>query len=200
MTGCSNPSAGGGALVRRSSGRGCWRSLIRFLGAWAQVTKKIRRHDEAEAERLIRMGMECLGLDDLGGHGKGSSEKIGLATFVKSRTIVTDLWIARRLQMGDPSRVSRYCAEAGRMCERSAEGSKKQEARTAPLLAALMLQKSIPTTSPVLPRHTRQPFRLSEPHAPCEGGISWALTDPRGWVVDGTRTRNCQYHKLELYH
>jgi hypothetical protein len=87
--------------------------LIRFLRAWAQVTKKIKRHDEAEAESLIRMGMECLGLDDLGGHGKGSSEKIGLATFVKSRTIITDFWIARRLQMGDPSMVSRYCAEAG---------------------------------------------------------------------------------------
>ena len=75
--------------------------------------KKIRRHDEAEAERLIRTGMECLGLDDLGGQPKGSSVKIALAAFVKSRTVVTNLWIARRLQMGDPSRVSRYCAEAG---------------------------------------------------------------------------------------
>jgi hypothetical protein len=75
--------------------------------------KKTRRHDEDEAERLIRTGMECLGLDDLGGQPKGSSVKIALAAFVKSRTVVTNLWIARRLQMGDPSRVSRYCAEAG---------------------------------------------------------------------------------------
>jgi len=77
------------------------------------IDKKIRRHDETEAKRLIRTGMGCLGLDDLGGQPKGSSVKIALAAFVKSRTVVTNLWIARRLQMGDPIRVSRYCAEAG---------------------------------------------------------------------------------------
>ncbi len=62
--------------------------------------KTIRRHDEAEAKRLIRMGMECLKLDDFGSQPKGSSVKIALAAFVKIRTIVTNLWIARRLQMG----------------------------------------------------------------------------------------------------
>ena len=75
--------------------------------------KKIRRHDEAEAERLIRTGMETLGIRDLSGQAKGSSVKIALAAFVKNRTVVTNLWIARRLQMGHPSRVSRYCTEAG---------------------------------------------------------------------------------------
>ncbi len=39
--------------------------------------------------------------------------KIALAALVKKRTVGTNLWIARRLQMGDPSRVSRYCTEAG---------------------------------------------------------------------------------------
>jgi hypothetical protein len=55
--------------------------------------------------------MECLGLDDLGGQPNGSSMKIALATLVMSHTVVTNLWIARRFQMGDPSSVSRHCAE-----------------------------------------------------------------------------------------
>ena len=75
--------------------------------------RKSRRHDEAEAERLIRKGLQILGMKDLDGQAKGSAVKIALAAMVKSRTVVTNLWIARRLQMGDPSRVSRYCAEAG---------------------------------------------------------------------------------------
>ena len=62
---------------------------------------------------MIRMGMECLGPDDLGSQPKGSFVKIALAAFVKSRTVVTDLWIARRFHMGDSSRVSRDCAGAG---------------------------------------------------------------------------------------
>jgi len=59
------------------------------------------------------MSMECLRLDDLGSQPKGSFVKIALAAFVKSRTVATNLWVASRLQMGDPSRVSRYCAETG---------------------------------------------------------------------------------------
>ena len=58
--------------------------------------------------------------------------KIALAAFFKSRTVVTNLWIARRLQIGDPSMGSRYCAEIGTMWGRSVNGLKKQEARTAP--------------------------------------------------------------------
>jgi len=53
--------------------------------------KKIRRHDAAEAERLIRMDMECMGLDDLGGHPKGSSVKIALAALLRCRTVGTNL-------------------------------------------------------------------------------------------------------------
>ncbi len=74
---------------------------------------KSRRHDEAEAERLIREGLQTLGIKDLDGQAKGSAVKIALAAMVKNRTVVTNLWIARRLGMGDPSRVSRYCTEAG---------------------------------------------------------------------------------------
>ncbi len=43
--------------------------------------------------------------------------KIALVAFFKSRTVVTNLWIARRLQIGDPSMGSRYCAEIGTMWE-----------------------------------------------------------------------------------
>jgi len=57
-------------------------------------------------------------------------QPFALAAFVKGRTVVTNLWIARRLQTADPSRMSRYCAEAGTMWGRSINGSKKQEART----------------------------------------------------------------------
>ncbi len=73
--------------------------------------KKIRRHDENEAECLVRRGLDLLGLGELDEIPKGDPAKIALAVFVKERTIVTNLWIARRLEMGDPSRVSRYCSE-----------------------------------------------------------------------------------------
>ena len=56
-------------------------------------------------------------MKDLDGQAKGSAVKIALADMVKSRTVVTNLWIARRLQMGDSSRVSRYCAEDGSRCD-----------------------------------------------------------------------------------
>jgi putative transposase len=91
-------------------------SLIEKCEAFSKDTmenkRKSKYHDEREAERIVREGMRCLGIIDFQGHRKGSPEKIALASLVKSRTVATNLWIARRLQMGDASRVSRYCGEA----------------------------------------------------------------------------------------
>jgi len=45
------------------------------------------------------------------GLAAGRFVKIALVAFFKSRTVVTNLWIAWRLQMGDPSMGSRYCRD-----------------------------------------------------------------------------------------
>ena len=61
-----------------------------------------RRHDEVEAERLIRMGLEALvmGEDDLSGQIKGSAAKYALAWLVRRHTSVRNSWIKDRLRMG----------------------------------------------------------------------------------------------------
>ena len=40
---------------------------------------------------------------------KGSILKIAIATVIKKWTLMSNEWIAQRLRMGVPSRVSRYC-------------------------------------------------------------------------------------------
>ena len=61
-----------------------------------------RRHDEVEAERLIRMGLEALGMgeDELAGQIKGSVAKYALAWLVRRHTSVRNSWIKDRLGMG----------------------------------------------------------------------------------------------------
>ena len=39
--------------------------------------------------------------------------KIAVVLVVKKRTVMTNEWIAGQLNMGAPSRVSRYCSQAG---------------------------------------------------------------------------------------
>jgi hypothetical protein len=71
-------------------------------------------HNEQEAERLVAAGLEAVGLavGDLAQAAKSDPRKIAVAAVVKSRTIVGNEWIARRLSMGAAGRVSRYCSEA----------------------------------------------------------------------------------------
>ena len=45
--------------------------------------------------------------------------KIMIWTLMRKRTTAGDAWIAKRLTMGDPSRVSPYCADSARNGERA---------------------------------------------------------------------------------
>ncbi|MCA1808048.1 MAG: transposase [Kiritimatiellia bacterium] len=61
-----------------------------------------RRHDEIEAERLIGIGLEALGIgeDVLSSQAKGSELKYSLAWLVRRHTCVRNGWIKARLVMG----------------------------------------------------------------------------------------------------
>lgn len=62
----------------------------------------VHEHDEKMAERLIRLGMEALGISEavLYKQPKGSAEKYGLAWLVRKNTCVRNGWIKARLVMG----------------------------------------------------------------------------------------------------
>lgn len=72
-------------------------------------------HDEIEARRLIAAGLKEFGLVSaaLETLPKGDVRKIAIASLIKRQTIMSNEWIAGQLRMGVPSRVSRYCSEAG---------------------------------------------------------------------------------------
>ncbi len=67
-----------------------------------------RRHDELEAERLIGLGMDALGIVEnmLSGQAKGSVEKYALAWLVRRHTCVRNGWIKARLGMGTATNFS----------------------------------------------------------------------------------------------
>jgi len=70
----------------------------------------ISRHDEAEAEKLIRGGMKALGISesDLERMQKGATEKKLLAWLVQERTIARQEWVSARLMMGAASNTGTY--------------------------------------------------------------------------------------------
>jgi putative transposase len=80
-----------------------------------------REHTEAEAERLCARALAALGLqeEDLRHMKKNDERKVLIGTAVRQRTMVSNAWIAERLTMGDPSRVSRYCAAAAKRNDRT---------------------------------------------------------------------------------
>ena len=61
-----------------------------------------REHGEAEAERLIGVCLEALGMteDELLGTKNSHLEKQAVAWLIKAKTTVTGVWLAERLQMG----------------------------------------------------------------------------------------------------
>jgi len=71
---------------------------------------EVRLHDEAEAERLIVLGMAELGMkeQDLPEQKKGSPQKYALAWMVRKQTSVRNGWIKDRLQMGSATNFSDY--------------------------------------------------------------------------------------------
>lgn len=65
-------------------------------------------HDESAAESLVSMGLKTLGLaeKDLSGLRKLDIRKQVLAWWVRRRTMVSNRWLARRLEMGDEGNIS----------------------------------------------------------------------------------------------
>jgi REP element-mobilizing transposase RayT len=70
----------------------------------------IARHNEAEAERLVKAGMKVLGMvdADLDRQRKGSREKSLLAWLVQEKTLASQNWISNRLKMGATSMVGNH--------------------------------------------------------------------------------------------
>jgi putative transposase len=94
----------------------------KLLGSMQKGSKRLRNkgshsgaalaaHGEAEAIRLVTDGMRVLGLANDGvwpaTARKGDLRKIALATLVKTRTCVSNEWLARRLDMGHNRSMSR---------------------------------------------------------------------------------------------
>ena len=70
--------------------------------------EEVRQHDEVEAERIVSLGMQALGLIDehLDEQIKGSPEKVALAWLVRKHTYVRNEWIKKRLRMGTATTLS----------------------------------------------------------------------------------------------
>jgi REP element-mobilizing transposase RayT len=70
----------------------------------------VRAHDESEAERLAKEGLEAMGLptrpQELEGRGKWLEQKSVLAVLIRKRTGVRNAWVAARLGMGGEANVT----------------------------------------------------------------------------------------------
>ena len=66
-----------------------------------------RAHGEAEAERLLGLGCQRLGIVEvsLANQPKGQLEKQVLAWWLCAHTTVTRRWVSERLRMGHESRI-----------------------------------------------------------------------------------------------
>ena len=69
---------------------------------------EILAHDEAEAGRLLGVGLKTLGLkeQELDRMAKGAQEKQILAWWLRKKTVVSRKWISQKLKMGEVSRVT----------------------------------------------------------------------------------------------
>ena len=74
----------------------------------ASDSGKRQSHNERAAERIIKSGRQLLGLKnrDLRMLPKGAPEKLALAWRLRQATTVSRQWIADRLHMGHPTRVT----------------------------------------------------------------------------------------------
>jgi len=68
----------------------------------------VRAHDERAAESLLASAWKLLGIDPakLAGMPKGAPAKVVLAWWLRKQTTVSRQWIAERLNMGHPTRVT----------------------------------------------------------------------------------------------
>ena len=70
----------------------------------------MQRHDEREAEALLRKGLKALGMDEdavMAGK-KGALPKSALAWHVHRHALAGHKWISARLQMGCPSNLTAH--------------------------------------------------------------------------------------------
>ncbi|MEP6672724.1 MAG: transposase [Chthoniobacter sp.] len=82
-----------------------------------------REHSEGEAASLVEWALRMLGLTDeeLARMKKSDARKIAIGRLVRKRTLASNGWIGARLSMGDATRVSRYCGNAGSETDRSVQ-------------------------------------------------------------------------------
>ncbi len=83
------------------------------LSKAGKVDASIKRsHGEEEAGRLLRQGMEYLGLEEteLKAIKRNDVRKVALARLIRTRTSVPNQWIARELSLGHASSITRYCS------------------------------------------------------------------------------------------
>jgi hypothetical protein len=75
-----------------------------------------REHGEAEAERLVGVGLPLAGLGEtnLAKRRKGTPQKDALAWWLCRHTAVRQAWVSRRLRMGDECRGRPNCWTAVR--------------------------------------------------------------------------------------
>jgi REP element-mobilizing transposase RayT len=64
-----------------------------------------RSHGEEEAWRLLRRGLEHFGLEEM------ELKAIAIARLIRTRTSVSNRWIARELFLGHVSSITRYCSK-----------------------------------------------------------------------------------------
>lgn len=69
----------------------------------------LKRHDAAEAQRILETGLERVGLklEEARELKQNDPRKQGLSWLVRSQTVVRDEWIQAALAMGDRSNISR---------------------------------------------------------------------------------------------
>jgi putative transposase len=79
-----------------------------------EVDASIKRfHGEEEACRLLRRGMEHFGLEEteLKAIKRNDARKLAIARLIRTRTSVSNQWIARELSLGHVSSITRYCSK-----------------------------------------------------------------------------------------
>jgi hypothetical protein len=76
------------------------------------ATQMRQDHGPAEAERVASRALAALGVseEELAGTRKNDERKRLVGALVRKTTMASNAWIAERLRMGNPNRVSHYCS------------------------------------------------------------------------------------------
>lgn len=86
----------------------------RIRGRKAMGAGVAREHGEAAARGMLAAAFAALELtgEAMEQMPKNDPRKMAVGKWIKSATLVSNQWIAKQLNMGDASRVSRYCGPA----------------------------------------------------------------------------------------